>query len=84
MDPTGVVNHETRPLTEQSHVGCSGVGDVGFSVVAAVGGGKEEEFTALAIVADAERMCSRRSRSLSQGGDEEEGLAAKQTIWLMR
>ncbi|KAH7856632.1 hypothetical protein Vadar_003727 [Vaccinium darrowii] len=48
--------------------GSSGVGDVGFSVTATVGGGKEEEFTALAIVANAERMCSRRGRSLIQGG----------------
>ncbi|KAH7860223.1 hypothetical protein Vadar_010930 [Vaccinium darrowii] len=68
VDPTGVVNHETRSLAKQSHVGYSGVGDVGFSVAATVGGGEEEEFTALAIAADAERMCSRRGRSLSRGG----------------
>ncbi|KAH7867453.1 hypothetical protein Vadar_033684 [Vaccinium darrowii] len=66
VDPTSVVNHETRPLAEQSHVGYSGVGDVEFSVAAAVGGGEEGEFTALAIVADAERMCSRCGRSLSR------------------
>ncbi|KAH7856791.1 hypothetical protein Vadar_005612 [Vaccinium darrowii] len=57
------MNHETRPLTEQSHVGYSGVGDVGFSIAAGVGGGEEEEFTAIGIVADTERMCSRRSHT---------------------
>ncbi|KAH7856799.1 hypothetical protein Vadar_005690 [Vaccinium darrowii] len=55
-------------ILDHNAEGYSGVGDVGFSVAAAVGGGEEEEFTALALVADAERMCSRRGRSLSRGG----------------
>ncbi|KAH7860589.1 hypothetical protein Vadar_015257 [Vaccinium darrowii] len=93
VDPTGVVNHETQLLAKQSHVGYSGVGDIGFSVAATVGGGKEEEFTALAIVADAERMCSRRGRSLSWGGlckaaaaavGEEEFCGRNRTVALFR
>ncbi|KAH7850537.1 hypothetical protein Vadar_034572 [Vaccinium darrowii] len=67
IDGFDVIINRNVPIHKQKK-GSSGVDDVGFSVTAPVGGGEEEEFTALAIVANAERMCSRRGRSLSQGG----------------